>query len=119
MNKWRDSCVRQRNNIKDKVDSFEHQVLGMKSKVQNFRQESGFLKLDVTSRKRVFEKLQSINDEKMPLILSLVSTCYEDLKQMHSHLDAFTAACPNQMKVTHAQDFFKNLNQLKEKMLTH
>ena len=42
----------------------------------------------------------------MPLILSMVSTAYEDLRTVHQHLDAFVSAAPSAVKVREAQKFF-------------
>lgn len=95
MDKWRNSCTKGRQALKEKVLHFEGQVREMRPKMQEARQDR-FFKLADVSRKQYFEKAQTIKYEKTPLIVSLMSAASDDLLQMHKHLDAFVAASPKE-----------------------
>jgi hypothetical protein len=44
--------------------------------------------------KQFFKRLEAIISEKEPLIISIISTVYEDLKDIHKHLNVFCAVDP-------------------------
>ena len=47
--------------------------------------------IDEGKNKEMFSKIETNITEKEPLIISLISTAYDDLKLIHKHLNAFCA----------------------------
>jgi len=52
--------------------------------------------------KELFKGLESIISEKEPLIISILSTIYENLKEIHRHLNVFCAVDPKKEDIKNA-----------------
>lgn len=76
-------------------------------------------KTDEIKIKDLKMRLEGIISEKEPLIISIMSTVYEDLKEIHKHLGAFCAVDPIHEKIRSAQVFLGNLDNFKRKMKEH
>jgi len=50
--------------------------------------------MDESVSKDLFRKLESAVSEKEPLIISILSTVYEDLKEIHRQLSVFCSIDP-------------------------
>ncbi len=108
MNRWRDSCKRTEDSLKNKIDKFDKEISAAKLKQQN-SQLSPSQSTDEQKSKELFKRLESIISEKEPLIISIISTVYENLKNIHKHLNVFCAVDPNKEEIKNAQQFFTNL----------
>jgi len=69
--------------------------------------------------KEFLKRLEAIISEKEPLIISIISTVYEDLKEIHKKLGVFCSSDPQHEDIRHAQAYFMNLENLKMKMKEH
>ena len=49
---------------------------------------------NIENGKKIFDQIETIVNEKEPLIISLISTAFEDLKSIHKHLDVFCSGDP-------------------------
>lgn len=85
MNKWRDSCIRSQDHQKSKFEKLEKECLAART----FLSEKRPTNADLNFNKNLINSIESIVAEKEPLIISLISTVYEDLKSIHTHLNAF------------------------------
>jgi hypothetical protein len=65
--------------------------------------------IDELKAKEFFKRLEAVISEKEPLIISIISTVYEDLKDIHKHLNVFCAVDPNKEEIRVAQQYFTNL----------
>ena len=84
MNKWRDSCIRGQDNLKSKVERFEKEAAMARAKYGGANGGSQTsLAADEQRCKELLRKLETIVSEKEPLIISIISTVYEDLKEIH------------------------------------
>ena len=54
-----------------------------------------------------------------PLIISMISTAYEDLKAIHRELNKFCNPDPQGSEIREAQTFFSNLEGLRDKISNH
>lgn len=117
MNKWRDSCKKGNENIKKKVDSFEKESAAIRSRYPS--SPVSYLTFDEKKCKDLQKRLEAIVHEKEPLIISIISTVYEDLKEIHKQLGVFCAVDPKPDEVRYAQQFFMNADKLKLKLRTH
>lgn len=61
-----------------------------RSKIQEKKSYDTYY-LDDSKSKDLFSKIEASVTEKEPLIISLISTAYDDLKLIHRHLNAFCA----------------------------
>ena len=119
MNKWRDSCIRGQESLKNKVERFEKEIQSVKAKsITQITSSQGDL-VDEVKVKEVNKRLQNNISEKEPLIISILSTVFEDLKEMHRHLAVFCAPEPKADDVRAAQLYFINIEGLKQKMRGH
>ena len=82
MNKWRDSCLRSQESLRSKVEKFDREVTSAKQKYGTMSPTSSF-QMDEPACKELFRRLESAVSEKEPLIISIISTVYEDLKEIH------------------------------------
>jgi hypothetical protein len=118
MNKWKDSCLRSQESLRSKMDKFEKEVTNAKqrygSSLSSFSSQ-----MDESACKDMFRKLESAVSEKEPLIISILSTVYEDLKEIHRQLNVFCSIDPKADEVRHAQQYLMNLDILKGKMKAH
>ena len=90
MNKWRDSCVKGQESYKLKVERFEKEIQSLRSQILEKRSYEGS-STDDTLVKELFRKIENNVAEKEPLIISLISTAFEDLKLIHKNLNVFCA----------------------------
>ena len=118
MNKWRDSCLRSQENLRSKVEKFDREVTSAKQKYGTMSPTSSF-QMDEPACKELFRRLESAVSEKEPLIISIISTVYEDLKEIHKQLGVFCAIDPKSDEVRQAQQYFMNLDILKGKTKAH
>lgn len=93
MNKWRDSCVKNQEGLKLKMDKFEQELLQVRLKVQE-RRSIDDINFNEGKSKDIFKKIEAMLSEREPLIISLLSTVYEDLKEIHSNLNIFCTSDP-------------------------
>ena len=54
-----------------------------------------------------------------PLILSIISTAYDDLKELHTNLNIFCKANPSSDEIRQAQAYFLNIDNLRRKNNEH
>ena len=101
MNKWRDCCVRSQGSVRDKVDKFEREASNLRSKYGNIVNTYGIE--DSTKSRETQKKIEGVVAEKEPLIISIISTVYDDLKDIHKHLNSFCAPEPKPELVKQAQ----------------
>ena len=96
MNKWRDSCVRTQEVVKGKIEKLDKESHQIRSKITEKKAtyETGLSSIDDNKNKDMFSRIESNVTEKEPLIISLISTAYDDLKLIHKHLNAFCAQDP-------------------------
>jgi archaellum component FlaC len=100
MNKWRDSCVRGQESLKNKVERFEKEIAGMRSKYGT-TQATGNM-VEESKCRELQGRLEAIVSEKEPLIISIISTVYEDLKEIHKKLSVFCSPDPSGEEVRQA-----------------
>jgi len=113
MNKWRDSCKRSEESLKAKVEKFDKDVTSAKAKYGNVPVPASSNGSDEIKCKELLKKLENIMSEKEPLIISIISTVYEDLKDIHRYLGVFCAVDPKSDEIKQAQQYFTNLEGLK------
>lgn len=93
MNKWRDSCIRGNDSLRVKFEKLEKDFSNLRSKVLDRRQtDQG--SLDEQKHKSLFKKIESVVNEVEPLVLSMISTVFEDLKELHRNLNVFCSSDP-------------------------
>lgn len=82
MNKWKDSCMRGQESLRSKIEKFDKDITNIK---QKYGSASPTLigQMEESLCKDLFRKLESSVSEKEPLIISILSTVYEDLKEIH------------------------------------
>ena len=82
MNKWKDSCMRGQESLRSKIEKFDKDITNIK---QKYGSSSPTLigQMEESLCKDLFRKLESSVSEKEPLIISILSTVYEDLKEIH------------------------------------
>ena len=76
MNKWRDSCIRSQEHQKSKFEKLEKECLAARTFLSEKRSSNN---ADLNLNKNLANNIESIVSEKEPLIISLISTVYEDL----------------------------------------
>lgn len=114
MNKWRDSCLRSQESLKKKVETFERESASLRSKFTI----APTLTLEEKHRD-LQKRLESLVNEKEPLIISILSTVYEDLRELHRYLGIFCGAEPSASEVQQAQAFFQNVEGLRARVRQH
>lgn len=77
----------------------------MRARIQESRSIDAIM-FNESKRLDLFKKIESLVSENEPLIISLISTVYEDLKEIHSHLNVFCAVDPSSEEIRKAQAFF-------------
>jgi len=97
MNKWRDSCSRSQESLRSKIDKFEKEITSIKQRYSSNSPVSSILEESVS--KDLFRRLESAVSEKEPLIISILSTVYEDLKEIHRQLGVFCTIDPKSEEV--------------------
>ena len=118
MNKWRDSCIRGNDSLKVKFDKLEKDFTNLRSKVLD-RRQSDQASLDEQRHKSLFKKIESVVNEVEPLVLSMISTVFEDLKELHRNLNIFCSSDPNSEDLKKAQRFFIAVEDLRRKIKSH
>ena len=118
MNKWRDSCLRGQENLKVKFDKYEKECPQARAVLQE-KKLSTNMNSEMVKNRDFYQTVEQIVAEKEPLIISLISTVYEDLQTIHTHLNAFCSPDPNPEKIKAAQNFFLNIDGLKNKLKMH
>lgn len=94
MNKWRDSCIRTQDSFKMKVEKFDKDFAQIRAKYLEH-----LTTLTCEDGKQLYKRLEAITTEKDPLLLSIVSTVYEDLKELHKYLNVFCGVMPSDGEV--------------------
>ena len=69
--------------LKGKFDKFDKDVNNAKARYGNQYVSSGSNGSDEIKSKELLKRLEHIMSEKEPLIISIISTVYEDLKDFH------------------------------------
>ena len=88
MNKWRDSCIRNQESLKGKIERLDKEIMNVKARLQEKRlQDAGTI--DESKTKEQYVKIENSVSENEPLIISLISTAFEDLKLIHKNLNIF------------------------------
>jgi hypothetical protein len=64
-------------------------------------------------------KIQAIVQETEPLIISIISTVLEDLKDFHRNLNNLCRSDPKTEDVRSAQNYLQNVDNFKKKMREH
>lgn len=93
MNKWRDSCIRGNDSLKVKFEKLEKDFTQLRSKVFDRRQQD-YGSIDEQRHKVLFKKVESVANEVEPLVISMISTIFEDLKELHRNLNVFSSSDP-------------------------
>jgi hypothetical protein len=101
MNKWRDSCLRGQDSLRSKVEKFEKDITIIKQNQPSISSSSS-LPLDDSATKELYKKLESAVSEKEPLIISILSTVFEDLKEIHRKLGVFCSIDPKPEEIKQA-----------------
>jgi hypothetical protein len=102
MNKWRDSCKRSEESLRGKFDKFEKDVTNAKMRYGNSAIISNSNGSDEMKCKEILKRLEHVMSEKEPLIISIISTVYEDLKDIHRYLGVFCAVDPKSDEIKQA-----------------
>ncbi|CDW86141.1 UNKNOWN [Stylonychia lemnae] len=118
MNKWRDNCIRSNQSVRQKFEKLDKDFQQARQKIAEKRQDSTQL-LDDSRQKELMGKIQAIVQETEPLIMSIISTVLDDLKEFHRYLNELCKSDPQSEKVKQAQLYLQNVDNFKKKIREH
>lgn len=93
MNKWRDSCIRSNESAKMKFEKADKDFSMARVKLAEKRSSSDIYS-DESRYKELNHKIQAMMNDVEPLIMSIISTAYDDLKSIHDNLNTFCKSDP-------------------------
>ena len=74
------------------MEAFDRECTSLRSKFSSVATPT--VAFEESKHRDIQKKLESIVNEKEPLIISILSTVYEDLKELHKNLGVFCAVDP-------------------------
>lgn len=119
MNKWRDNCIRTNESALSKYERADKEYHSFKVSVLDTRKDPKSEEPNEHNLRDLSQKLHSLVSDTNPLLISIISTVYENIKEMHNHLNALCRSDPQQQEVRQAQTYFANIEGLKKKMKEH
>ena len=93
MNKWRDTCVTSNDSLKAKLDKLDKDFQVARAKIME-RRVADTSSLDEGKQSELMKQIQAIVQETEPLIMSIISTVFENLKEMHRNLNLLCSSDP-------------------------
>ena len=117
MNKWRDNCVRTNEGALAKYDRADKEYVSCKELLLKQKQEQD--DSGETALRDLSQRLQTLVADTEPLLLSIVSTAFEDVREMHALLTCVCKSDPQPQEVKQAQAYFENSEVLRRKTKEH